>query len=110
MANNMQKYDDAVVRLSAQDQLALLLSIDTCFLCGLSFNTFLERVISHVTNPAKKAVWTEAGIDLAAGKEIYEILVKTGFFSTQIEAIFLTVQEPNLAIKSALKFLGVTSG
>lgn len=108
MDNNVEKYDNSLGTLLAQDQIALLLSIDSCIESGVCFSLILQRIISYEENSLKRAVWRSAGADLSTGTPIYEILVKTGFFSSQVETILLAVQDPDRALKSAIKYLSIT--
>lgn len=103
--NNIEKYEHAGKQLLTQNQLALLLSIEHCILQGMDIFHIVERIHSFEADMGRRNLWHSAKTDLAKGVPFHKVLVQTGFFNSQIETIFLAVQDPQYAVKASIQLL-----
>lgn len=103
--NNIKKYEHAGKQLLTQNQLALLLSMEQCFLQGMDIFSIVERIHSFEADMGRRNLWHSAKTDLGNGAPFHEVLVQTGFFNSQIETVFLTVQDPQRAVNASIQLL-----
>lgn len=100
-------YPDAYSRpLSEADQRAILISLKRCLDNGIPFGGFLQNnlAIEECENTIK--VWSYAIHDFTQnGTSPHEALVKTGFFSNDINRILLVTNDIQTGVIAVVDYL-----
>lgn len=103
----IELYPDADSRpLFEADQRAILISLKRCFDSGIPFNDFLKSNLAIEECSDTIKVWSYAIHDfIQKGTSPHEVLVKTGFFSNDINRILLVTNDIQTGVMAVIDYL-----
>jgi hypothetical protein len=105
MGNNIAKYDSALKKpLEVRDQLVIMTIFESNISEGCTFSEITKILMVTESNENIKNLWAEVLRDIDLGSNPIKSLVKTGFFSSDVEKILLTVKCP-ATIETAFRYL-----